>query len=117
MLGFGYGETQDAEMMAQGLAWMSTAFKPPAPLAKKGSRTKLLDTFKAISADSRLPIYNGSALMLYGLFLGDLIANHSSVMMEYDLDVSNWVSEWEAQALCQEMEAASFQLFASCNFS
>merc|ERR1711988_1312924 len=117
MLGYAFGETQDSEMMAQGLAWMSTAFQPPAPLAESGSRTNLLDTFKAISADERLPVYEGDATMLYGVFLGDLIVNHSSVMMEYDLDVSDSVTVAEAEVLIQEMESACFQLFASYNFS
>jgi len=117
MLGWGYGETRDEEMMAQGLAWMSTAFQPPAPLAEQGSRQDLMQTFKTISADGRLPVFQGDATILYGVFLGDLIANHSSVMMEYDLDVSDSVSVKDSLALTQNMEAACFQLFASYNFS
>ena len=51
-----YGMTGDEDMVAQGLAWMSTAFSPPAPLSDKPEQTDLAATLKAMHADDRLPV-------------------------------------------------------------
>jgi len=117
MIGWSYGETGDEDMAAQGLAWMSTAFYPPAPLAAQGSKKDLSETFEAMHNDARLPTYQGDPTMLYYVFLADLVANHSSVLAEYDLDVADDISVHDALVLAKHMEDATFKLFAAFNYS
>lgn len=116
-LGWGYGMTGDEDMVAQGLAWMSTAFAPPAPLSEKPSATDLAATLVAMHKDERLPVYPGDPTMFYEVYLADLIANHSRVLAEYDLRVADEVSEKEAHDLAAHMADTVMNQFAAYNFS
>lgn len=117
MIGWSYSETGDAEMAAQGLAWMSSAFSPPAPLASKPVHNMLVQTFEEMHSDSRLPVFKGDATMNYGVFFGNLVANYSKIMAEYDLDVADNISIKEGKEIAKEMEYASSKLFVAYNFS
>merc|ERR1712178_161760 len=88
-LGWGYGMTGDVDMIAQGLAWMSTAFSPPAPLSTSPTKKNLLEVLQEMHEDDRLPTYTGDPTMFYGVYLGDLIANYSTVLAEYDLAIDD----------------------------
>merc|ERR1712096_259715 len=90
---------------------------PPAPLASKGSKKDLLQTFQTMHADSRLPLFKGDATENYMVFLGDLVANYSKIIAESDLDVADDISIEEGRDLAKHMEDASFKLFAAYNFS
>jgi len=116
-LGWGYGMTGDRDMVAQGLAWMSTAFSPPAPLSTNPSATNLTQVFEAMHKDNRLPTYPGDPTMFYGVYLMDLIVNHSTVLAEYDLLIDDVVELDKAQAVAQDMSDAVMNMFASHNFS
>merc|ERR1712151_877408 len=107
----------DEEMAAQGLAWMSAAFHSPAPLASHGTQTDLSQTFAAMHSDARLPTYKGDPTTLYYVFLADLVANHSKVMADYDLDVADNISAVDAKALAKHMHDCTFKLFAAGNYS
>jgi len=116
-LGWGYGMTGDRDMVAQGLAWMSTAFSPPAPLAKRPSKTNLTRVFQEMHEDDRLPTYLGDPTMFYGVYLTDLIVNHSTVLAEYDLVVDDELELDAALAVAQHMSDAVMEMFAAYNFS
>jgi len=116
-LGLGYGMTGDKDMVAQGLAWMSTAFSPPAPLAASPTATNLTQVFADMHQDERLPVYPGDPTMFYGVYLGDLIANHSATLAEYDLRVEDDMELEAALALAQHMSDAVMKQFAAYNFS
>lgn len=116
-LGYGFGDTGDTDMVAQGLAWMSTAFQPPAPLAKIGSRSDLTATLSDIHKDTRLPIFKGDAAANYFAFLADLAANYSTVMQGYDLQVSDDISLHQATITIEKIHDALIGLFAAGNAS
>jgi hypothetical protein len=116
-LGWGYGMTGDEDMVAQGLAWMSTAFSPPAPLSTDPDQTDLRAVLNAMHADDRLPVYPGDPTMFYGVYLADLIANHSTVLAEYDLLIDDEVDEADAQNLAAHMADVGMNQFAAYNFS
>ena len=117
MLGYGFGDTGDTDMVAQGLAWMSTAFQPPAPLAKIGSRSDLTATLSDIHKDTRLPIFKGDAAANYFVFLADLAANYSTVMQGYDLRVADDISLHQATTTIEKIHDALIGLFAAGNAS
>lgn len=116
-VGWGYGMTQDEDMVAQGLAWMSTAFSPPYPLNPSPTQKNLSEVFQKMHDDRRLPIYTGDPTAMYYVYLGDLIANYSTIMAEYDLNVSDDVSLQDAERLAQHMSDAVMNMFAAYNFS
>jgi len=116
-LGWGYGMTGDKDMVAQGLAWMSTAFSPPAPLAAKPAKTNLTQVFQEMHEDDRLPTFKGDPTMFYGVYLNKLIADHSEVLAEYDLAIGDTLELDDALAIAQHMSDAVMQMFAAYNFS
>jgi len=116
MLGWSYGETGDADMVAQGLAWMSSAFQPPAPLAKTGSKKDMSKVFAAMHSDKRLPDFKGDAVLHYMSYFNDLVANYSIIMAEYDLDVPDDISVDAAREVAKHMQDATFKLFAAYGF-
>merc|ERR1739848_766437 len=67
--------------------------------------------------DDRLPTYEGDPTMFYGVYLGDLIANYSAVLADYDLQISDEVDILEAEILAQHMSDTVMNLFAAYNFS
>ena len=116
-LGYGFGDTGDTDMVAQGLAWMSTAFQPPAPLAKIGSRSDLTTTLRDIHKDTRLPVFKGDAAVNYVAFLADLAANYSTVMQGYDLRVADDISLHQATTTIEKIHDVLIDLFAAGNAS
>jgi hypothetical protein len=116
-LGWGYGMTGDIDMIAQGLAWMSTAFSPPAALSAAPKQSNLTSVFEQMHEDTRLPNYTGDPTMFYGVYLTDLIVNYSTVLTDYDLLVSDSISLVDAEELAQQMSDAVMNVFAAYNFS
>merc|ERR1719231_1260478 len=116
-LGWGYGMTGDRDMVAQGLAWMSTAFSPPAPLAAEPSKMNLTQVFQEMHEDDRLPTFKGDPTMFYGVYLNKLIADHSAVLAEYDLAIGDTLELDAALSIAQHMSDAVMQMFAAYNFS
>lgn len=116
-LGWGYGMTGDRDMIAQGLAWMSTAYAPPAALASDPQQLNLTSVFQQMHEDDRLPNYPGDPTIFYGVYLSDLIVNYSSVLSEYDLLVSDSISLEESEKVAQHMSDSVMEVFAAYNFS
>jgi hypothetical protein len=116
-LGWGYGFTGDEDMVAQGLAWMSTAYAPPSPLNPQPTKTDMKQVFEEMHQDARFPTYTGDPTIFYGTYRDDLIANYSDVMSEYDLLVPDEIELADAENLAQHMSDEVMKLFAAYNFS
>jgi hypothetical protein len=116
-LGWGYGFTGDEDMVAQGLAWMSTAFAPPSALNANPTKTDLKTTLDEMHADSRLPTFKGDPTIFYGMYRDILIGNYSEIMAEYDLSVPDELELDDAEQIAQHMSDEVMKLFAAYNFS
>jgi len=116
-LGYGFGETGDADMIAQGLAWMSTAYQPPGPLAPKATQTDLSHVMMKMHTDDRLPVFKGDGSVMFYDWLDDLAANYSHIMMEYDLELPTQISLTQAAVVTKGMSDSVIKLFIAGNSS
>lgn len=117
-LGWGWGESGDEEALAQGLAWMSTAFYPPTALADAPSRSGALkEALSDMRGDKRLPVYTQDPQAFYYPILADLVANHSQVMQEYDVVIPENTPTKELDEVVAEMQHAVLLLFQGSNFT
>lgn len=111
------GSSGDLDIVAQGLAWMATASEPPQTLGA-GSVSDPTAALAALHNDTRFPVYQGDPQNLYFVFFADLMANHSALLQEYDLSVSNDVTVEQAKTIIRHVQKAAFVYFASgANYS
>lgn len=103
-----YYESGDPALLAEGLAWMATGYETLASLHPAPSYTDMRKAMADLHGDKRLP---------HGASVEDLTAQHTDVMAEYDLLISDAPTPAEVEAKVKEISMAVLELFAVDGYS
>jgi hypothetical protein len=108
-------ESNDTVVLADGLAWMSTAYAPlpdmnPNPPKSNSDPIELL---VALEQDDLLPTFPGDEVGSIKGTLTELIDNYSSELSQYDLYLGDSIDDIHTQELMRNVSEAILLMFAS----